>query len=203
MSIFVIRHGETPGNAARVVQTADTPLSRRGLSQAEQLAFRLRTAGITNILSSDLPRAAMTAERLRLATGAPVAHEPLLHERNFGELRGTAYADLTVDLFAADLVPPGGESWADFDQRVASAWEVMRAASEAAPGHLAVGTHGLVGRSLVTHHFRVAGGDAVPLRFGNTSVTIVDGEAPWAARLINCTAHLAAPSAADDVSGAR
>ena len=201
MSIFVIRHGETPGNAARVVQTADTPLSPRGLGQADQLARRLAGEGIASILASDLPRAAMTAERLRAATGAPVAYEPLLHERNFGELRGTAYADLSVDLFAPDLVPPGGESWAVFDQRVTAAWEVMRAASDAAPGHLAVVTHGLVCRSLVKHHFRLAGGEAVPLRFGNTSVTIVDAAAPWTVRLVNCTAHLDA-AADDDVSGA-
>ena len=58
MSIFLIRHGETPGNVARIVQRPDIPLSERGRAQAGRLAHRLATAGITRILSSDLRRAA-------------------------------------------------------------------------------------------------------------------------------------------------
>ncbi len=75
MAIFLIRHGETLGNAARVVQRPDNPLSPRGVAQAERLARRLTHEGIARILSSDLARAAMTAEHLRRATGAPVAHD--------------------------------------------------------------------------------------------------------------------------------
>ena len=119
MKIFVIRHGETPSNAARIVQTPETPLSARGIEQAEQLARRLANSGIEQILSSDLPRAVMTAQRLEIATGAPISHDSLLQERNFGDVRGTAYSDLEADLFAADFSPPNGESWATFDARVA------------------------------------------------------------------------------------
>src|SRR5262245_63667450 len=46
------------------------------------------------ILASDLARAATTAESLRRAVGVPIEYEPLLHERNFGDVRGTPYADL-------------------------------------------------------------------------------------------------------------
>ena len=38
MSILLARHGETPSNAARVLQLPDTPLSERGLAQ--HLDFR-------------------------------------------------------------------------------------------------------------------------------------------------------------------
>lgn len=202
MSIFIIRHGETPGNAARVVQTPDVPLSPRGIAQADRLAQRLAAERVGRILASDLRRAAMTAERIHAATGAPILDEPLLHERNFGELRGTAYADLEVDLFAADLIPAGGESWAVFHERVTAAWEVIRAAAASISGDLAVVTHGLVCRSLVQHHFQLARGETVPLRFGNTSVTVVEGRAPWLARRINCTAHLDDDDSADDANGA-
>jgi len=51
MSIFLIRHGETEGNAARIVQRPDIPLSPRGQAQAERLARRLADAGITGIFS--------------------------------------------------------------------------------------------------------------------------------------------------------
>jgi broad specificity phosphatase PhoE len=191
MSIYVIRHGETPGNAARVVQTAETPLSERGIAQAEALGRRLAGQEIGGILASDLTRAVMTAESLESAVGVPVAYDPLLQERNFGALRGTAYADLTVDLFAADFSPPGGEDWPTFHTRVARAWELIRAAAERTPGHLAVVTHGLVCFSLVQHHFRLAPGTTAPTRFANTALTIVDAAPPWSVRRLNCTAHLA------------
>jgi probable phosphoglycerate mutase len=202
VSIFLIRHGETPGNAARIVQTPETPLSPRGIAQADRLARRLAAERVERILASDLRRAAMTAERVHAATGARVVHEPLLHERNFGELRGTAYADLDVDLFAEDLVPAGGESWSVFHERVTAAWAVIRAEAAATAGDLAVVTHGLVCHSLVRNHLQLARGATVPLRFGNTSVTIVEARAPWRAQRINCTAHLGDGDAADAANGA-
>ena len=61
MSILLIRHGETAGNANRVVQVPETPLSERGLAQAALLGKRLANAGISQILASDYARAAMTA----------------------------------------------------------------------------------------------------------------------------------------------
>src|SRR3954466_4871509 len=63
MAILLIRHGETGGNAARVVQTPDTPLNDRGIAQAARLAERLGR-GFVHILCSDLWRARMTAEPL-------------------------------------------------------------------------------------------------------------------------------------------
>ena len=107
MAILLIRHGETDSNAARIVQTPDIPLSARGIAQAERLAQRLAGLGVSRILSSDLTRAVMTAERLRAATGAPIAFDAGLQERNFGDVRGRAYAELGVDILAPDYEPPG------------------------------------------------------------------------------------------------
>ena len=41
MSIFLIRHGETLGNASRTVQLPDSQLSPRGAAQAERLARQM------------------------------------------------------------------------------------------------------------------------------------------------------------------
>jgi probable phosphoglycerate mutase len=198
--IYVVRHGETPGNAARVFQTPDTPLSARGVLQAERLARRLADEGIGHILASDLVRATMTADRLEAATGASVAYDPLLQERNFGDIRGTAYADLDIDAFAPDYAPPGGEDWATFHARVVRAWARIREAAVETRGHLAVVTHGLVCVSLVQNHFTLPSGETVPMRFGNTALTVVDAAPPWAVRRLNCTAHLEGSDASDDVS---
>lgn len=189
-TILLIRHGETVGNASRIVQTPESPLSPRGLAQAERLAARLAGAGLARILTSDLPRAAVTAELVRRATGAAVETDPLLQERNFGDVRGTPYAELGLDLFAGDFAPPGGESWEAFHARVDLAWERLRALAASTPGPLAVVTHGLVCRSLAERHLTLPTGTVVPTRWENTSLTVVEGPSPWLVRLLNCVAHL-------------
>ena len=189
-TVFLIRHGETVGNAGRIVQRPDSPLSARGMVQAERLGERLAGAGIARILASDLARAAATAESLRRAVGAPIEYEPLLHERNFGDVRGTPYADLGFDLFAPDYEPPGGESWEAFHARVDRAWARVQAVVGSTGGALAVVTHGLVCRSLAARHLVLPPGAVVPERWENTSLTIVEGPVPWRVRLLNCTVHL-------------
>ncbi len=188
MSIFVVRHGETDLNAARIVQLPGTPLSTRGIAQAERVAQRLARAGVAGILSSDLARAAMTASRVATATGLPVAPEPLLRERDFGRIRGTPYAALDHDIFAPDYVPPDGESWTDFRARVAAAWERIVSVAATTPGHLAVITHGLVCHVLLERHVRCT--EPAPASWPNTSVTEIEGTDPWTVRVLNCVAHL-------------
>ena len=198
MAIFLIRHGETLGNATRTVQHPDIGLSPRGLEQAERLATRLEREGITAILASDYARAAQTAAQLGRVTGVAVRHEPLLRERNFGDIRGTPYADLGFDMFAPDYAPPNGETWEVFHARVDRAWEVVRAAVGPDAVHLAVVTHGLVCRSLAARHLLLPEGAVVPERWENTAVTVVDVPAPWRVRRLNCIAPLdglAAPPA--------
>jgi probable phosphoglycerate mutase len=190
MTIFLIRHGETLGNASRTVQHPDNPLSPRGVAQAERLAERLEREGLTAILASDFARAAQTAEVLGRVTGLPVRHDPLLEERNFGDIRGTPYAELGFDMFAPGYAPPNGETWEVFHARVDRAWALVQARAAATDGHLAVVTHGLVCRSLAARHLLLPAGAEVPERWENTSVTIIDHPAPWRVRLLNCVAHL-------------
>ena len=199
--IFLIRHGETVGNAGRIVQRPDSPLSARGVIQAERLARRLAHENIGGILSSDLVRAATTAEHLQRATGGRLMFEPLLHERNFGDLRGTAYADLGLDMFAPEYAPPNGETWPAFHARVDRAWTRVQDVAATTAGDLAVVTHGLVCRSLAARHL-LLDGETVPERWENTSVTIVDCPAPWRVRLLNCIVHLDGLEAASLDAGA-
>lgn len=196
MSIYLIRHGETALNRARVVQVPETPLSERGLAQARCLGVRLAGEGVSRILSSDLARAAMTADCLAQATGVRVEHDALLQERNFGDIRGTAYADLPENPFGLDYVPPGGESWQVFHRRVDRAWRRITALAVEQRGHLAVVTHGLVCHSIAARHILLpkalaaAAAEGPPLHFGNTALSIVTGPDPWRAELFACTAHL-------------
>jgi probable phosphoglycerate mutase len=190
MAIYLIRHGETLGNAARIVQRPDNPLSPHGIAQAERLARRLEAEGISRIVSSDLTRAVMTAEALRRATGAALLVDPLLQERSFGDLRGTPYAELEIDIFAAGFVPPNGESWEVFHARVDRAWALVRDVARTTSGHLAVVTHGLVCRSLAARHLTLPDGTEVPGQWANTSVTIAEDRAPWRVLVLNSITHL-------------
>ena len=98
MAVILVRHGETALNAARVMQPAATPLSERGQAQALAVAQRLaRRGGIGAIVSSDLPRAWLTAEAIAAALAMPDPPSALLQERNFGDLRGRPYDTLGFD----------------------------------------------------------------------------------------------------------
>lgn len=189
MAILLVRHGETVGNAARVVQRPEVPLSERGIRQAVQLAERLFALGFAHVLCSDLLRARMTAEPLR-ARGIVIEETPLLQERNFGDLRGTPYDELTEDPFAASYVPPNGESVDVFHRRAAQAFELIVERRRGLSGPLVVVTHGLMCHAIVKNHARVG---SMPDHFDNAGLTLLDPEPPFAARLVNCTRHLATP----------
>ena len=188
MSILLIRHGETAANVARIMQRPDVPLSARGIRQAAQLAERLLALGFAHVLCSDLVRARMTAAPLA-ARGHAIEETPLLQERNFGDLRGTPYTELTEDPFAPGFVPPGGESVDAFHRRVAQAFALIVERRRALSGALVVVTHGLVCGALLANHARAA---ALPDQFANAGLSVLDPDPPFEARLVNCTQHLVA-----------
>ena len=191
MAIFVARHGETDLNAARTIQLPSTPLSERGRRQAAQLGDRLAPLGIARILSSDLARAIETAAAIAARSGAPIEVDPLLRERDFGDIRGTPYDALGgLDPFALDYHPPNGESWTQFYERVAAAWELVARVAAATDGNLAVVTHGLVCCALVDKHLVLPAGESAPSLWANTALTEVAQAPPWTVRLLACTAHL-------------
>lgn len=190
VSIILVRHGETALNAARVLQPPETPLSERGAGQAAAVARRLAGLRPAGILSSDLVRAAQTAEAIGAATGHAVRFTQLLHERSFGSLRGLAYDSLGYDPIHAEEAAPGGESMEAFRQRVAAAFEEALRMRAALGGPLVVVSHGLVIRVLLERHLRLPEGVAAPERLANTSVTILEPEPPHLVSLVNCSTHL-------------
>ncbi len=189
--IILIRHGQTALNAARIVQPVDTPLSEQGRAQAERVAQRLALLGVERVLCSDLLRARMTAEPIARASNAGIELDPLLQERNFGQLRGRPYDEIGPGIFGPDFVPPGGEGWPEFDARVARAWARALEHAAACAGNLAVVTHGFVCRSLARQFLALPAGQDAPQRWDNTGVTLCDPAPPHAVHLLNCVTHLA------------
>jgi len=200
MRLLLVRHGETSLNVARVLQPPDTPLSPRGLEQARSLAQRLRPEPLAALWSSDLPRALQTAEAIGQACAQPIVTEPLLQERNFGDLRGLAYDALGFDPLAMQEAPPGGESASAFAARVGRAFDAMLTLARGARGSVVVVTHGLVIHSLLAHRVALAPGVALPARIANASVTVIEGGATPRVVLLDCTAHLAGERADDPLA---
>ena len=198
MTLYLIRHGETELNASRVVQFPETPLGDRGKLQAIHLSDFLGSQKIKKILTSDYLRARMTAESIRDKTQAELLEISALRERNFGDIRGKHYDDFEgIDIFAEDYLPPGGESWTEFNQRVDRAWAIVQAHLELTEGNLAVVTHGLVLRSLLE---RLLDTSSLPLEedlvLENTCVTEVQAAAPWRVISLATTDHLNEASSA-------
>jgi broad specificity phosphatase PhoE len=130
MRLLLARHGQSPGNLqGRFMGQADPPLAPEGERQALALAARLREERLDAVYTSDLRRAAATAEIVAEAGGAVVMTDPAWRETSFG-----AWTGLTREEVAArdpelwrrwrtegHLAPPGGETPEDVQQRVVPA----------------------------------------------------------------------------------
>ena len=189
MSIFIVRHGETAGNAAGIIQIPETPLNERGQAQAHACAERLSRLGIVRIVASDYARAYRTAGAIEQATGAPLESYAGLRERHFGDYRGQHYS-IVPDMFGPDTAPPGGETWDEFHTRVIQSWDVISLMAKQTAGNLAVVTHGLVCYSLALNCLTLSEGIVAERGFGNTSVTVVESFPPWRVTILNCCQHL-------------
>lgn len=191
MTLLLIRHGETELNAGRVVQFPDTPLGANGIAQALRLGQYLATRDIGLVLSSDYRRARMTAASVIAHTGAPLVEHDSLRERNFGDFRGSAYAEHDIDIMAHDVMPPNGEGWAEFHARVDRAWQLIQEHAARITGDLVVVTHGLVLRSIFERKLDLGRLAVAPdLVVHNTSVTLVERGAPWRVQQLASITHL-------------
>jgi len=189
MTIIFVRHGETALNASRTLQPADTPLSERGVGQARHAAMRLRALKPVAIVSSDMPRALRTAQEIARETGLNPSLTQLLHERNFGDLRGQPHDSFGFDPIVMAEAPPNGESMAEFTERCHQAFEHVAALRATLDGTLVVVTHGLVIHTILSNW--IALGDfVVPERIANTAFSECEPSAPYQAVRVNCAAHL-------------
>lgn len=200
MRLLVARHGATQHNLeARFTGQIDAPLSDLGLLQAEALADRLASLRFDAIISSDLMRARVTADRIARRHGASVQYDPALREIHLGEWEGQSIA--AVRLASPDLsrrfecdptgetAPPAGESWAHFVQRIDDAQ--TRWAHEFPEGRVLWVAHGGVMSALLLRALRLDFTQRMQFARGNTSLLEIDYQprGPVILRM-NDTAHL-------------
>lgn len=183
MWIYLTRHAETHGNISRIVQTPDTPLTNRGIEQANALAHAYSQLPIAHILCSDYARTQSTIEPLHDLLQCQLSLNPLLRERNFGDLRGQHYDQIKVDFFAEDYHPPNGESYRQFVDRVKLAWQNVLELTErlsnnasCADSSVMVMTHGLVVRCILTEILNLKPETLTNTDIRNTSVCKINSK---------------------------
>ncbi len=85
--LLLIRHAESLANVKRITQgqIIDEPLSELGKVQSQKLADRLKSEEVIELYSSDLKRAAHTAEEISRILGKGISFDKRLREQDHGE----------------------------------------------------------------------------------------------------------------------
>lgn len=116
----LIRHAETEWNREKKIQgQTDSPLTRRGILQAEKWGRMLNEISWDRILTSDIGRAVETAGRINEELQISISPDPGLREQDWGQWTGKTMTEIGEDdpqLFAAQIragwmfCPPEGET---------------------------------------------------------------------------------------------
>jgi broad specificity phosphatase PhoE len=178
VTLLLVRHGESAGNALRVMQGwADFQLSEAGLRQAEVVAHRLASAGATRLYASTLQRAWQTAELIGAAARLEVEPVDAFREYHLGEAQGLAWDDVVARFSVSSAtwgtgLIPGEEGTAAFHARLTVAFDELAERHRDDVG--IVVSHGGAIARLVTHVLGAPLGAYLPFETpANTSITAV------------------------------
>jgi broad specificity phosphatase PhoE len=140
-ALYVVRHGE-PSVQGVMLGRSDPPLSKAGRAQMQSVRIPVQV-----MFTSPLRRARESADLI--AGTAEVIVLPELTEIGLGDWDGKAWQEIEAsqpELAREKLAnwtavtPPGGEPWPEFESRVRTALEVVRARRQPAAivAHIAV-----------------------------------------------------------------
>ncbi len=177
--IYLIRHTQAEGNVYHAMQGHwDGDVTALGLRQLDALAERFRGVKLDALYSSDLHRAMLTADALRRFRPMELRTLFDLREINVGPWEARFFADIQheqpreAELFlhrAEDFYLPGAERYGDVRRRAAVALEKI--ARENDGGVVAVVSHGVTIRCLLSHILGKPLDDPTLPICGNTGVT--------------------------------
>jgi len=128
MRLWLIRHGETEANVAGLYSGhTPTPLTPKGLAQAQILGKLLSEVPFDRVLCSALERAQQTAGHVLERREITIETTPLLNEMFFGDWEMRHHRDLTREdpqNYAAwcndwqNAIPTNGEGFQAFSARI-------------------------------------------------------------------------------------
>lgn len=183
----------------------DAPLTEKGVRQSKALAKRFADTEFTAVYSSDLQRAAHTAEAIiHNRSDIEIQRRSELRELHFGDYENIPWSNLRDEYptffklwieweTRASTTFPGGESATNLWQRVGDfANEIV--ANHPEEAIILVVAHGGSLQSLLAHFLALSITDQWRFQFDNTSVSVIKEHAVapyvWQVRLFNDTSHL-------------
>ncbi|MFA9289448.1 MAG: histidine phosphatase family protein [Weeksellaceae bacterium] len=129
--IYLVRHGETVGNANHIHQDEFTPLSELGQSQAEFVATRLRDLPFDVMIASPYKRAMQTAKTINKELELELVSNDLFREYSrpseiqgmsmFTPLSKVVRREIEKNFHNADWHYSDEENFSDFSKRVKQA----------------------------------------------------------------------------------
>ena len=190
LQVYLVRHGETEWNVARRIQgQSDSPLTATGRLQASQVAKRVKSEGITHIITSDMGRTRETAQIIADECGCEIITEPRLRELNMGVLEQREIETLTPEeeQWRKSLIDgtdggriPNGESMEELYSRMFAALDYCRQLPEGSRPLLV--SHGIALSTLLSRILGVPAYSERRLRLRNCSLSRVDYQnSPWLA----------------------
>ena len=190
-TIYLVRHGETDGNASNLAQGHyDAPLNQQGRTQADFLGKRLQDWHFDAVYSSDSSRILQTAEPLlKLRPDLNIQITPDIREKLYGDCENHSWQQLRdeySDIFAKLLNPeigsdvrfPGGETDREHMDRVAKfTREIVDSHHENAT--ILMFSHGGSIKAAAAHMCNLRLEDKWRLKTDNTGISSVISEPTW------------------------
>jgi len=200
VKLFLIRHGQTDGNAqGRYQGSMDTHLTEEGRFQARCAKKYLSNVKFSSIYSSPMKRAIETAQIISDGLSHEIKIRDALREINFGKWEGLKFEEINEKYhndYQAWLSnpfkspPTEGESFTDLISRADS--EIKKIVAENADGsRVAVITHGGLILSLIVNWLQIPPNcwRSLIQRQGAINVVVIDRGFPYISS-INYTGHI-------------
>lgn len=185
LNIYLARHGQNQDNANGILNGhRDLPLTELGLAQAEEVAIKIKGAGLVfdAILSSPLVRALKTADTIASINNLPqpkVVTE--LIERDFGSMTGLEQSRIE-ELCAPDIIktetviyflsPEGAETFPDLLNRAKLFLDKIT--EQYTDGSVLLVTHGDFGKMIYAQYYNLDWKDVLTLfHFGNSELLLL------------------------------
>jgi len=175
--LYLVRHGETEWNRQQRMQgRLDSRLTAEGRSHAREHGMLLAREAVEHLVVSPLGRTRETADLILESCAAPVTYDERLVERDSGLWEGLTIDEIAArypDEWAARSLdpfhhrPPAGENLPDLLERIVPLAEQLQAMPVR---RLAIVSHGISGRALLTHFLGLSPAEANRVRQPNAFV---------------------------------
>ncbi len=196
--LILIRHGQTRENTKGKLHGSEDSelLTEAGIEQMKKTAERLSEFSPGKIYASKKARAVQSGELIARELGIPLETIEGMEERNWGEFSGKWWRDVEkllnrMSLDARfDYVPPGGESWRQFEMRLIGAIRTLLQQNK--KEIVVIIAHGGAIRALMPFLLNAPKEESFKYDPDNASLTIFDRDSNGTLRqvAINDTSHL-------------